>query len=199
MKNGPALPGANQMERQLRLSGYDVACGDQQLTGNTTINAPKNAVLVIENGQFDTNGFTLQSTAGSGLTVVFTGHPNSSNYQYVPSGGGTLDIAAPTSGPWSGMAIYQDPSLTDKGGNLDLSAAGNSPTWNISGMVYLPNSNVTLSGAVSKASNGASCFGLVVGDLTINGTGYIFANDTQMLYPAGLALPTGGHRGTLVN
>ncbi len=127
------------------------------------------------------------------MTIVFTGSNNASSH--IPTGGGTLDIAAPTSGTWSGMALYQDPSLTT---NVDISAAGNSPTWNISGMVYLPNSNVTLSGAVSKASNGTTCFGLVVADITINGTGDIFANDTGCS-AAGLNLPTGGNRGTLVN
>ena len=61
------------------------------------------------------------------------------------------------------MALYQDPNLVDTGGNLDISAAGNTPTWDITGMVYLPNSTVTFSGAVNKASNGLSCFGLTVG------------------------------------
>jgi Flp pilus assembly protein TadG len=192
-KKGTPLPLANQWSGSYSLSGNKIVCGDQQLTGNTTISAPSNAVLVIENGQLDTNGYTLQTTSG-GLTVVFTG-ANSSSYQYVPSGGGTLDIAAPTSGPWSGIALYQDPALTT---NVDISAAGNSPTWNITGLVYLPNSNVTFSGAVSKGSNGLHCFGLVVKDITINGTGSIFANDTQCK-AAGLQLPMGGNRGTLVN
>jgi len=188
------LPVSNQWSGPYTLSGYKVVCGDQQVTGNTTIIAPSNAVLVIENGQLDiTSGSTLQTSSGSGLTIVFTGSNNASSH--IPNGGGTLDIAAPTSGTWSGMALYQDPSLTT---NVDISAAGNSPTWNISGMVYLPNSNVTLSGAVSKASNGTTCFGLVVGDITINGTGDIFANDTGCS-AAGLNLPTGGNRGTLVN
>ena len=125
---------------------------------------------------------------------MFTGS-NSSSYQYIPTGGGTLDIAAPTSGIWSGVAIYQDPSLTT---NVDIAAAGNSPTWNITGLAYLPNSNVTLSGAVGKSSAGASCFELVTGNLTINGTGNIFANDTGCA-SAGLNQLGGGHRGTLVN
>ena len=137
-KKGTALPASNQWSGSYNLSGYKVVCGDQQLTGNTTINAPDNAVLVIENGQLDTNGYTLQTSSGSGLTVVFTGD-NTSGYTQYPTGGGTLDIAAPTSGPWSGMAIYQDPSLNISS-NIDISYAGNSPTWDISGMVYLPNS-----------------------------------------------------------
>jgi Flp pilus assembly protein TadG len=191
IKKGPALPIINQWNFTYTLSGYEIVCGDQQLIGNTTINAPNGAVLVIENGQLDTNGYSLTA---SNLTIVFTGSNNSS-YQHTPTGGGTLDIAAPTSGTWSGMAIYQDPALTT---NVDISAAGNSPTWNISGMVYLPHSSVTLSGAVNKSGHGSSCMGMVVDNLTINGTGSIFANDNQCA-SAGLKLPTGGNRGTLVN
>jgi hypothetical protein len=79
-------------------------CGDQQLIGDITING---GVLVIENGRLDTNGHTLK---GDPLTIVFSGSNNAS-YQHVPAGGGSLNIAAPTSGAWSGVAIYQDPSL----------------------------------------------------------------------------------------
>jgi hypothetical protein len=132
--------------------------------------------------------------SGTGLTIVFTG-TNNSNYQHIITGGGALDITAPTSGNWSGVAIYQDPNLTT---NVDISAAGNSPAWNISGLVYLPHSSVTLSGAVSKSSQGSSCFALVVDNITINGTGSIFANDNQCS-SAGVTQPGGGHRGTLVD
>jgi hypothetical protein len=146
---------------------------------------------VIENGQLDTNGYTLH---GSGLTLVFSGS-NSGNYQHIPTGGGTLDISSPTSGTWSGVAMYQNPSLTN---GVDISAAGNTPTWNISGLVYLPHSSVTLSGAVNKASAGAQCFELVVDNVTVNGTGDIFANDNQCALQ-GLNQTRGGSRGTLVN
>jgi Flp pilus assembly protein TadG len=188
-KNAPPLPSLNQWSGNYTFAGgAKVVCGDQQLIGNTAINE---AVLVIVNGQLDTNGYTLQ---GSALTIVFTGS-NTGSYQHIPSGGGTLDIAAPTSGDWSGVAIYQDPNLTK---NVDISAAGNTPTWNISGLVYLPHSSVTFSGAVSKSSQGVRCFELVVDNVTINGTGSIFANDDQCA-SAGLSQTQGGHRGTLVN
>jgi hypothetical protein len=162
-------------------------CGDQQLIGNTTIN---NTVLVIENGQLDTNGYTLQ---GSNLTVIFSG--SNGSYQHIPSGGGTFDITPPTSGTWSGVAIYQDPALTT---GVDISAAGNSPTWNISGLIYLPHSSVTFSGAVNKSSQGARCFTMVIDNITVNGTADIFANDNQCNL-AGLNQPLGGNRGALVN
>jgi hypothetical protein len=170
-------------------------CGDLKLTGNVTVNAPSGAVLVIYNGQLDTNGFQIQTSSGSGLTVVFSGSAGGS-YTHAPTGSGTLDITAPTSGPWSGVAIYQDPKLTS---GVNISAAGTSPTWKIAGLVYLPHSSVTLNGAVNKSSNGQSpCFVLVVDNLVMMGTGNILPKGGCVA--AGLQMPTGAvpGRGQLV-
>jgi Flp pilus assembly protein TadG len=186
-KNSPALPTSNQWTGTYTISG--VVCGDVQLVGDTTING---GVLVIENGRLDTNGHTL---TGNGLTIVFSGS-NSASYQHVPTGGGALNIGAPTSGTWSGVAIYQDPSLTT---NVNVSAAGNSPTWNISGLVYLPHSSVTLSGSAGASTMGKKCLVLVVDNLTINGTGSVFANNTECEQAGLHTQPGGGSRGTLVN
>jgi Flp pilus assembly protein TadG len=180
----PPLPTSNQWPLGTRpLSGNNFICGDLQLTGDVTIDAPAGAVLVIENGQLDTNGHTISTTSGSGLTVVFSG-TSSGSYTHAPTGGGTLDIAAPTSGPWKGVAMYQDPALTT---GVDIAAAGNTPAWDITGLVYLPNASVTLSGAVQKAGFGASCFAMVVKDITVNGTGMI--TPTGNCIPAGLGMP----------
>ena len=187
-KSGPPLPKSNLWNGNYGSAGVKVVCGDQQLTGNTSLN---DTVLVIENGVLDTNGFTLQ---GSNLTIVFSG-TTGGNYQHIPTGGGTLDIAAPTTGDWSGVAMFQDPALTN---GVDMSAAGNTPTWNISGLVYMPHASVTLSGAVSKSGTGQSCFEFVVDNITINGTGSIFQGDTQCGV-AGLDQTKGGNRGMLVN
>ena len=166
------------------LPATTIVCGDLQLTADTTLTtASPGSVLVIENGQLDTHGNTLQTAAGSALTIIFSG--SSGSYTHAPTGGGTLNFNAPTSGTWSGVAIYQDPALTT---GVDISAAGNSPNWDISGLVYLPHSSVLFSGAVNKSSNGASCFALVVDNITINGTGEILK--TGACAAAGLNLPT---------
>jgi hypothetical protein len=184
-KNDPALPASNSWSGAKALNGNVQVCGDLQLTADVTINAPAGAVLIVRNGQLDTNGHTLKTANGSAVTVVFTG-TNGNNYTHAPTGGGTLDIQAPTSGAWSGVAVYQDPSLTN---GVDISAAGNSPTWDITGLVYLPHSSVTFSGAVNKSSNGASCFVMVADTLTINGTGSILS--TGGCAAAGLNMPIG--------
>src|ERR1051326_2670554 len=65
----PALPSSNVWATGTRsLSGNVVVCGDLQLNGDVTIDAPAGAVLIVENGQLDLNGFTLRTSSGSGLT-----------------------------------------------------------------------------------------------------------------------------------
>jgi hypothetical protein len=117
----------------------------------------------------------------------------SDGYSHTITGGGVLDFQAPQDGPWKGMALYQDPALT-KG--VDMTMSGNSPTWNVSGVAYFPNANVTFSGAVNKSNNGASCFILVVDNLLINGTGSILAHGQCDKY--NIQQPSGQGRGQLV-
>jgi len=197
-KHGGGLSGNNvwgvaHVTTAMTLSGsptianHGIVCGDLQLAGDVTLTTVSpGSVLVIENGQLDLNGHTLQTASGSALTIIFSG-PTVSGLSptHSPTGGGTLDIQAPTSGTWSGVALYQDPNLTS---GVDITYAGNSPTWNITGLVYLPHSSVTFKGAVNKSSNGASCFALVVDNITIDGTGDILAHGSCAA--AGLTLPT---------
>ena len=133
---------------------------------------------------------------------MFSGS-NSGSYTHAPTSSvnnsGTIDIAAPTSGAWSGIALYQDPNLTN---GVSLSAAGNAPTWDISGLIYMPHSTVTLSGAINKSSNGEACFVMVMDSITINGTGDVLSNNTPAnCLRAGVNLPTATipGRGQLVN
>lgn len=142
----------------------------------------KDTTLVIYNGDLDLRGNTLQTAPGVSLTIIFAG---SNAYSHTITGGGVLDFAAPTSGTWSGIAIYDAPNLT-KG--VDMSDAGNSPTWDITGAVYLPHADVTLKGAVNKSSNGKSCFVIVVDTLTVDGTGGILAHG--QCPQAGVTQPT---------
>lgn len=190
--NDPPLPSSNIWSNPtMNLGATTILCGDQQLSTNVTINDTNGpAVLVIENGQLDLSGNTLTTASGSPVTIIFSGD-NTGGYTHAPTdnssgGAGVLDIQAPTSGTWSGVAIYQDPAITN---GVDISAAGNSPTWDITGLVYLPNANVTFSGAVNKSANGAACFVMVVNDITINGTGDIEA--TGSCGAAGLSMPSG--------
>src|SRR5438874_6762752 len=131
--NAYSVVTGNQLSGSLSLSaGNNFKCGDQMLTADVVINTPPGtpAVLVIENGQLDLNGHALTTADGSAVTLVFSGGPDSggTHYSHAPTdntngSGGRLDLNAPTTGPWAGVAIYQDPSLTT---GLDVAAAGNS-------------------------------------------------------------------------
>ena len=192
--NTYSVASSNQLSGTISLAGgNNFKCGDQMLTADVIINAPLGspAVLIIENGQLDLNGHTLTTSSGSAVTLVFSG-TNSGSYVHAPTdntngSGDRLDLAAPTSGPWSGVAIYQDPSLTS---GLDVSAAGNSPTWNITGLIYMPHATVTLKGAVDKATYGKSCVVMVADNFQISGTAGILQTDIGQCAEAGLTMPT---------
>ncbi|WP_425905581.1 TadE/TadG family type IV pilus assembly protein [Nitrobacter sp. TKz-YC02] len=192
--NSYTVASSNQLAGSLSLlSGNNFLCGDQLLTGDVTINTPpgQSAVLVIENGQFDLNGHALRTSTGSAVTLVFSG-TNGGGYSHAPTDntngpGGVLDLTAPTSGAWSGVAIYQDPTLTT---GVDVSAAGNSPTWNISGLIYMPHASVTLKGAIDKSTSGKSCVVLVADNVQLSGNGGIAKTDIGQCSQAGLTMPT---------
>lgn len=175
------------------VSGNNFFCGDQELTGDVVINTPlgQSSVIVIENGQLDLNGHKLTTSNGSAVTIVFSG-TNGGGYTHGPTDntngpGGVLDITPPTTGPWAGVTIYQDPSLTT---GVDVSAAGNSPTWNITGLVYMPHATLTLKGAIDKSTNGKSCLVMVADNFQISGNGGIMKTDIGQCTQTGLKMPT---------
>jgi Putative Flp pilus-assembly TadE/G-like len=190
--NSYSVAATNRLSGTLPLSaGNNFLCGDQMLYANTVINTPLGspAVLIIENGQLDLNGFALTTSTGSAVTLVFSG--TNGSYTHAPTNqtngtGGVLDIAAPNSGPWSGVAIYQDPSLTS---GVDVSAAGNSPTWNITGLVYMPHASVQLKGAIDKATAGKSCLVLIADNFQLSGNAGIAKSDVGECPSAGLTMP----------
>jgi hypothetical protein len=102
---------------------------------------------VIRNGNLKLGGKTL---TGSALTIVFSG--TNGTWSHViedqgPLGKGTLNITAPTSGPWKGVALYQDPTLTQ---GVNFTVSGSQHNLTVSGLFYFPNAEVILSGAVNK-------------------------------------------------
>ncbi len=145
-----------------------VYCGDFQMSGDQTWLAGD--TLVVENGQFDTSGHTLNATSGS--TIIFNNPTNApANVSYMTNGSGTLNLVAPTSGTWSGIAIYQNPSIPIQ----SFIFAGNSPTWNINGLVYIPATDISFRGTPQDTAH--TCFGVVADSIDIRGTGNIIAQN----------------------
>jgi Flp pilus assembly protein TadG len=154
--------------------------GDLKLSaGVTTI--PAGTTLRIVNGNVIFNGGTLK---GEGVTIVFTG-PAGNNKAGFFSGSGTLDMSAPTSGTWSGVAVYQDTRMTKAG---DFTYSGNTPAFLIQGLIYGKYLDLDFRGAINKHTGGYSCIGVMVRTLTVSG-GALFGNTTSECRQAGLTLP----------
>jgi len=167
-------------------------CGDVNVSGDVTLQAGSNAVIVIDNGTLNLNKNTFKTAANASATLIFTG-TNASTAKHYPTAqnggnpGATLDIAAPQTGAWKGVAIYQNPALTN---NVSFTYAGSAPKWDVTGIVYLPHATFTLSGAVGTSTNGYNCFALVVDNITIDGTGNMFANPQSECASAGVTPPS---------
>jgi hypothetical protein len=197
-KSDPPLPATNRWSGSKSISGVLKICGDVQVIDNVVITTTDNligGVIVIYNGQLDLAGHTLSTANGSAVTIVFSG-TNSGNYVHAPTDnstgqGGVINIQAPSSPQalFPGIAIYQDPNITN---GVDITYKGNNPAWDITGGVYLPNANVTMSGDVNKSSNGADCFVMITNTVLINGTSNIYQQSPYAAgcKTAGLAVPT---------
>ncbi len=157
------------------------SCGTAKLTGNVTVNT--DVVLTIYNGDIDLDGFTLTSTGSGHLTIVFAGDPT--GYSHIFKGNGTFDFAAPTTGPWAGVAIYQAPNLMS---DVDISNIGNQPIYKVTGLLYMPNADIVIMGAIDHKTGGDNCMAIVAWTIDIRGTGGIFSAPTSQCDRANLTL-----------
>jgi Flp pilus assembly protein TadG len=174
------------------IANGQIICGTLKLNGDVTVTSSaglSGAVLIIANGVLNTNGKKLSTFSDSALTIIFSGPDTSGTYNHYPTGGGTLDLMAPTSGVnWKGIAIYQDPALTNVN-SVSFTYDGNSPTWNITGVVYLPHAGITFKGIVNKSAFGQSCLLFIADNITMKGTAKIEATTAASCALAGVALP----------
>ncbi len=163
---GGSLPSSNKWSGTQSLGSVTLICGDLQLTGNVTVVAPADALMLIYNGEIATNGFRLQTASGSALSLIFMG-TNNTLYTHTPTGTGRIDIAAPTKGPAAGVAIYTDPALTV---GVQMPSAGTAPGWSMSGLIYMPHADLVFTGAVGAATYGKRCTVLVANSVSLKGS-----------------------------
>ncbi|HET7681948.1 MAG TPA: TadE/TadG family type IV pilus assembly protein [Xanthobacteraceae bacterium] len=162
------LPSAVKTVQKNSHTEYHV-CGDLTVSGSgflTGASPSSDFVIVIENG-------SLKLTSGASISaartaIVLTGNNNVASAIDFPNGEGhnaTLALTPPTNpdNPWKGIAIYQDPALTYRVANN----WGPGATFNVDGVVYLPNSNVEMQGVA--ASNNYKCSKLVSKTFTTKG------------------------------
>jgi hypothetical protein len=159
-------------------------------SGTTTINtaSPGTVLLIKGGGNIALTGTLTTPGVSSGLTIIFTGTSGKPGFI---TGSGALEFSAPESGTWSGVSLFQDPSLTTQPDNITYS--GSSPTFDITGLIYTPLADLQFSGAINHdlRTGGNACIAFVAYTIQINGTGSIFANPTSQCVAAGVnGLPT---------
>ena len=180
-----------------------------QYTGSTPL------IVVVYNGGLDFQACTLadnapslnaDGTSNGGMTVIFAPPSEASSGQTCPttcgpitwnnSGNtGTLQVAAPESGPFSGIVLMQSANYAATGGcpsggsghgvtGTDFCNAGNNPTLDMQGLIYFPNADIQFAGAVSKfQTNALNCTGWIVKSFNTNGGGDVL-NNNPLLGPA---------------
>lgn len=158
--------------------------GGVMINGTTTMNP---GVYIMAGGDFATHNGGNNIT-GSGVTIYMTldpARPGSYGGMNWGNGNLTMDLTAPTSGPFQGILLFQDRNSTVLSMPLQ---AGNSSSINLNGAIYFPRAgidahgggNLNIAGNVivqSLSMNGNTNF-----NITAPGTIPIFASPSGVAY-----------------
>ena len=125
----------------------------------TSITAGKDLDLTPGTYYLDGGGFSVGSGAhitGDNITLVFTNSDPDSTVigKFSGNGNSIVELTAPSTGPWAGILMYQDPRAgpPSNGTNFFLAgtsgtdASGKTVTSTYEGMIYTPGTKTTFSG-----------------------------------------------------
>jgi len=132
--------------------------GNGKLTLNPGVYVITGSLSVTGNGSLSGSGVTLYLACSTYPTPCATGKSGAS---FSLTGNGTVNLSAPTSGPFQGVSIFADRNNT-----ATNTLTGNGST--IGGTIYAESANLTLTG------NGQMLIGrLIVNMLTLTGNGSV--------------------------
>lgn len=117
---------------------YCSSSGTEHIQG-TTILSP--GVYVLNGGSWTVN--STATLTGTGVTIFLA---NGATFNI--NGGATIDLSAPTSGPYSGLVIY---FARDNIGSSIINGGAN---FSLVGAVYGPKQNITFSGSTTGSDPG---------------------------------------------
>jgi hypothetical protein len=176
-------------------------CGDLTLSGTGTLfgtSTGADTVIVVENGKITMAGDA--DVQAPRTTFVLTGNnlnPATINFPNGNGHGAVLTVSAPTSTdtPWRGVAIYQDPRLTENVhttvGEID-EVWGPGATLKVDGLVYMPNATLTINGNAGMAN--ATCTKYAIGKMVLNGSADLnFSQSAQSCTTLGMKQWLGLH------
>jgi len=132
--------------------------GNVNVTGTTSLDP---GIYIISNGGL--SSAAQYNVSGTGITIILTSPtPSSDTGVFSFTGGGALNITAPTTGPTAGIALWADGQLPNK---EDKFAGGS--TGNLVGAIYLPSHDVKYAGNNNTASK---CMQLIAYNIIFTGT-----------------------------
>lgn len=154
-----------------RVLNQGVYCGGIVITGSPTVtfnsglyimapNGPTNPGLLINinsPGSVTGNGVTFYNAAGSGSVSI--------------AGSGTVSLAAPTSGTYAGILVFQDPA------NASLAIVNAAIHSTFQGALYFPKATLTIDNIGSAAAYTI----IVAGTLDISNNNINFGSDYSSL------------------
>lgn len=154
--NSAALSGVQRIANR----GPTVFCNGLSINSNADITLDP-GVYVIDRGKLTVNGgATLR---GNGVTVVLTSSTGSDHATLQINGGAVVDLAAPTSGPTAGLALFQDRAAATGVENKINGGA----TQKVRGAIYFPNQRVVYTGGAS--TDAAGCTQLLAAEVAFLG------------------------------
>jgi hypothetical protein len=143
-----------------------VFCGGINISGNNTITLNP-GTYIMDGGDFSASGGG--SITGDGVTIILTNSGGSSYGSY-----GTFNVSgskneyfkAPTSGPYAGIAVYQDRNAPTSNGN-GLTLTGSAQVQ-LDGVIYAPSNSVDY-GGTSGVTN-TTCSKIIADTINFHGT-----------------------------
>lgn len=144
-------------------------CGNQSPKGDYTING----TVYVTDGSLN---FAGQGTISGTGTIVMTSASGSdcATCTISDTGGSTINLNAPTSGYYAGVAFYQDRNTLT---TCTDSIAGNA-SIQINGVMYAPSCGMNYGGTSSVSSVSGICTKIISDTITFHGTPAIGSNCT---------------------
>lgn len=133
-------------------------CGGVSFEANADVTFQP-GVYYVKGGEFKVNGNATLS--GSGVTIVLTDYSGDWSRINI-NGGAVVNLAAPTSGPFSGVVFYQDRDAPSTGSHTFNGGA----TMELTGVIYIPRQEIKFSGG---NETGGGCTRLIGRIVTFTG------------------------------
>ncbi len=152
----------------MNVSGGTRFCNGVRVNGGGALHLSP-GTYYVDRGDFTVNGGA--TLTGTDVTIVLTSSTGANPATITINGGADVDLSAPDSGDYAGIAVFQDSD--DYSSNVNKFNGGSSMT--VKGALYFPEQSLEFENGLS----GPECTVLVAQTITFTGTGTLNADCTD--------------------